>query len=244
MAIFRPVRQLRVFEEIVAQLKESILSGRFKPGDKLPTERELVEEFRVSRVAIREALRTLENSGFIVTRQGANGGAYVTDLSFEFLANAFVDLFLADKISIPELHRVRLVIEPEIARLAALGITPEFTQRLMKALEAEEVPTSSLLEDIKMKTAVHYILAEMCGNRFFEAIVRSSMKLTHTLIQMANPDPHAMHPAGMHRPIVEAVLAGDPEASSIAMRKHTLEFGETLIRMEKAYREKKPSFSF
>jgi DNA-binding FadR family transcriptional regulator len=233
-----------VFEEIVAQLKESILSGRFKPGDKLPTERELVEEFRVSRVAIREALRTLENSGFIVTRQGANGGAYVTDLSFEFLANAFVDLFLADKISIPELHRVRLVIEPEIARLAALGITPEFTQRLIKALEAEEVPTSSLLEDIKIKTAVHYILAEMCGNRFFEAIVRSSMKLTHTLIQMANPDPHAMHPAGMHRPIVEAVLAGDPEASSIAMRKHTLEFGETLIKMEKTYREKKPSFSF
>jgi DNA-binding FadR family transcriptional regulator len=228
----------------VAQLKESILSGRFKPGDKLPTERELVEEFRVSRVAIREALRTLENSGFIVTRQGANGGAYVTDLSFEFLANAFVDLFLADKISIPELHRVRLVIEPEIARLAALGITPEFTQRLMKALEAEEVPTSSLLEDIKMKTAVHYILAEMCGNRFLEAIVRSSMKLTHTLIQMVNPDPSAMHPAGMHRPIVEAVLTGDPETSSIAMHKHTLEFGETLIKMEKTYREKKPTFSF
>ena len=90
MAIFRPVRQLRVFEEIVAQLKQSILNGRFKPGDKLPTERELVEQFQASRVAIREALRTLENSGFIVTRQGANGGAYVTDLTFEFLANAFV----------------------------------------------------------------------------------------------------------------------------------------------------------
>jgi DNA-binding FadR family transcriptional regulator len=179
-----------------------------------------------------------------VTRQGANGGAYVTDLTFEFLANAFVDLFLADKISIPELHRVRLIIEPEIARLAAQAITPEFSQRLMKALEAEEVPPSSLLEDIKVKTAIHYILAEMCGNRFFEAIVRSSMKLTHTLIQMVNPDPSAMHPAGMHRPIVEAVLTGDPEASSMAMYQHTLEFGETLIKMEKAYREKKPTFLF
>jgi GntR family transcriptional regulator, transcriptional repressor for pyruvate dehydrogenase complex len=237
MAIFRPIRQLRVFEEIVTQLKESILTGRFKPGDKLPTERELVEEFQVSRVAIREALRTLENSGFIVTRQGANGGAYVTDLNFEFLANAFVDLFLAGKISIPELHRVRLVIEPEIARLAAIVITPEFTQRLTTALEAEEVPTSSLSEDIKMKTAVHYILAEMCGNRFFEAIVRSSMKLTHTLIQMVNPaPPYMMHSAGMHRPIVEAVSAGDPEASSIAMYKHTVEFGEVLMKMEKSYR--------
>jgi len=244
MAIFKPIKQLRVFEEIVTQLKESILTGRFKTGDKLPTERELVEEFQVSRVAIREALRTLENSGFIVTRQGASGGAYVTDLSFEFLANAFVDLFLADKISIPELHRVRLIMEPEIAKLAALAITPEYAHQLKKALEAEETPAASLSEDIKIKTLVHYILAEMCGNRFFEAIVRSSMKLTHTLIQMANPDPYAMHPAGMHRPIVEAVLAGDPEASSIAMRKHTLEFGETLIKMEKTYREKKPSFSF
>ena len=244
MAIFRPVRQLRVFEEIVAQLKQSILMGRFKPGDKLPTERELVEQFQVSRVAIREALRTLENSGFIVTRQGANGGAYVTDLSFEFLANAFVDLFLADKISIPELHRVRLIIEPEIARLSAVAITPEYTERLKKALEAEEIPISSLSEDIKIKTVVHYILAEMCGNRFLEAIVRSAMKLTHTLIQMANPDPYAMHPAGMHRPVVEAILTGDPEASSIAMHKHTLEFGETLIKMEKAYREKKSTLSF
>jgi len=245
MAIFRPVRQLRVFEEIVAQLKETILTGRFKPGDKLPTERELVDQFQASRVAIREALRTLENSGFIVTRQGANGGAYVTDLSFEFLANAFVDLFLADKISIPELHRVRLIIEPEIARLAALAVTPEYSERLMKAVEVEELPVSSLSEDIKIKTAVHYILAQMCGNRFFEAIVRSAMKLTHTLIQMVNPDPpFAMHPAGMHRPIVEAVLKGDPQASSLAMHKHTLEFGETLLKMEKTYREKKTAVSY
>ncbi len=239
MAIFTPVRQLRVFEEIVAQLKQSILTGHFKPGDKLPAERELVEQFQVSRVAIREALRTLENSGFIVTRQGANGGAYVTDLSFEFLANAFVDLFLADKISFPELHRVRLIIEPEISRLAALAVTPEYAQRLMAALAAEEVPASSLSEDIRIKTAVHYLLAEMCGNRFLEAIVRSAMKLTHTLIEMVNPDPYTMHPAGLHRPIVEAVLAGDSEASSIAMHKHTLEFGEVLIKMERAYREKK-----
>ena len=244
MPKFKPIRQFRVSEEVTEQLKQSILLGGFKAGDKLPSERDLAEQFQVSKVAIREALRKLEHSGFIVTRQGATGGAYVTDLNFEYLANAFLDLFLADKISIPELHRVRLLIEPEIARLAALALTPEYAQRLKKSLQSEELPTASLSEDIEMKTAVHYILAEMCGNRFFEAIVRSSMKLTHTLIQMANPDPHAMHPAGMHRPIVEAVLAGDPEASSIAMHKHTLEFGETLIKMEKTYREKKSTLSF
>ena len=86
------------------------ISAILKPVTSCLAERDLAEEFKVSRVAIREALRRLENSGFIVTRQGATGGAYVTDLTFEYLANAFLDLFLADKISIPELHRVRLLI--------------------------------------------------------------------------------------------------------------------------------------
>src|SRR4030042_2729017 len=98
MAIFRPIRQLRVSEEIISQPKQSILLGHFKPGDKLPAERDLADEFRVSRVAIREALRALENAGFLVTRQGPNGGVYVTDLTFEYLANAFLDLFLTDTI--------------------------------------------------------------------------------------------------------------------------------------------------
>ena len=126
MPMFKPIKLSRLSDEVIDQLKESILLGHFKAGDRLPSERELAEEFQVSRVAIREALRALENSGFITTRQGATGGAYVTDLTFEHLANAFLDLFLANKISIPELYQVRLLIEPEVARLAALNITYDY----------------------------------------------------------------------------------------------------------------------
>jgi DNA-binding FadR family transcriptional regulator len=239
MARFRPIKQPRVSQEVREQLKQSILLGQFKAGDRLPSERDLVEEFQVSRVAIREALRALENSGFIITRQGVNGGAYVTELTFEHIANAFLDLFLADKISIPELYHVRLLIEPEIARLAALAITPEYAQRLQEAMQSEEFPTSSLAEDIEMKTAVHYTLAEMCGNRFLEAILRSSMKLTHRVIEVVSPKPYTLHPAGMHRPIFEAVLASDSEAAFSTMKEHAIEFGEILIKMEKTYRKKK-----
>lgn len=239
MAKIRPIGQFRVSEEVCAQLKQSILVGHFQPGDKLPSERDLVEESQVSRVAIREALRTLENSGFIVTRQGVNGGAYVTELTFEHICNAFLDLFLADKISIPELYRVRLLIEPEIARLGALAITPEYAQSLKEALQFEELPTKSFWEDIEMKTAVHHILAEMSGNRFFEGIIRSSMKLTDKLIEVVSPNPYTLHPAGMHRPIVEAVLSGDPEAACSTMREHSIKFGQILIKMEKTYRERK-----
>jgi DNA-binding FadR family transcriptional regulator len=241
---FKPIKQPRIWGEVCDQLKQSILLGHFKAGDKLPSERELVNEFQVSRVAIREALRALENSGFIITRQGVNGGAYVTELTFGNIGNAFLDLFLADKISIPELYHVRLLVEPEIARLAALAMTPDYGRRLKEALQSEEIPTKSLQEDIEMKTAVHYILAEMCGNRFFEAILRSSMKLTHRIIEVVSPEPYTLHPAGMHRPVVEAVLAGDPEAASSTMKKHSIEFGEILVKMEKAYREKKSSHPF
>jgi GntR family transcriptional regulator, transcriptional repressor for pyruvate dehydrogenase complex len=239
MARFKPIRQFRVSEEVREQLKQSILQGHFKAGDRLPSERDLAEEFQVSRVAIREALRTLENSGFVTTRQGPAGGAFVTDLTFEHLAKAFMDLFLADKISIPELHQLRFLVEPEVARLAALGVTSDHERRLLQALTSEELPETSLSEDWNRKTEVHFILAEMCGNRFFEALVRSALELTRKVVEAATPDPPFIHPAGMHRPIVEAVLAGNAETASMAMREHTVEFGRTLIEMEKVYRDKR-----
>jgi DNA-binding FadR family transcriptional regulator len=75
----------------------------------------------------------------------------VTDLNFEYLVNAFLDLFLADKISIPELYHVRLLIEPEVARLAASNITPEFAQQLKEALDIEELPITSLPVEVDRK---------------------------------------------------------------------------------------------
>ena len=101
MPRFKPIRPVRISAEVAEQLKQSILLGQFKAGQRLPSERDLAEEFQVSRVAIREALRSLENSGFIDTRQGATGGAFVTDLTFDHLARSFLDLFLAEKISLP-----------------------------------------------------------------------------------------------------------------------------------------------
>jgi GntR family transcriptional repressor for pyruvate dehydrogenase complex len=239
MTRFKPIRQLRVSEEVAKQLKQSILLGHFKSGDKLPAERDLAEEFKVSRVTIREALRKLQDSGFIVTRQGATGGTYVTDLTFEYLTDAFLDLFLAEKITIPEMHQVRILVEPKVAHLATLRVTPEYGELLKEALEAEELPISTLLIDVERKQRVHFILAEMCGNRFLEALVRSLMRLTRKAVEAVEADPYTTHPAGLHRPIVEAVLTRDSEAAAEAMEKHIIEFGETLMKVEKSYREKK-----
>lgn len=244
MPKFKPIKPPRISEEVAEQLKKAILSGHFKPGEKLPSERDLAGEFQVSRLAIREALRKLEHIGFIITRQGVMGGAYVTDLTFEYLANAFLDLFLANKISIPELHQVRLLIEPEVARLAALNVTPEYSERLWEALKIEDLPIPSLPVDIERKQRVHLIFAEMSGNRFFEALVRSLLGLTRKVVEAVNPDPDQVHPRGMHHAIVEAVVKGNSEAAAEAMKKHTLDFGKNFIQMERTFRERNSITSF
>ena len=236
---FKSVKQPRISEEVFHQLKGAILSHDFKAGDKLPSERELAEQFQVSRVVIREALRTLENAGFLTIRQGSAGGAYVTELKFEQVANSCLDLFLADKISIPELHQVRILIEPEVARLAALNVTPEMGERLVKAFESEHPPGATLIEDIESATTVHFILAEMCGNRFLEALVNSLLRLSRNILEEIGPTPpSSIHPPGLHGPVVEAVVAGDPEAAAEAMKNHSIIFYQNLVNLEKAYRER------
>jgi DNA-binding FadR family transcriptional regulator len=94
------------FEDVLLQLKESILSGRFKSGEKLPSKRELSLEFQVSRGVIRDAIRALELRGFVGIRQGPAGGAYVTDLSFNQVENAFLDLFKTSKRSMKDVAPV------------------------------------------------------------------------------------------------------------------------------------------
>jgi GntR family transcriptional repressor for pyruvate dehydrogenase complex len=242
MSTFKPIKQSRISHEVTGQLKHAILLGHFQTGDKLPPERELAEQFQVSRVAVRESLRVLENAGFVTIRQGATGGTFVTDLTFEHLSNAFVDLFLAEKISIPELVHVRVLVEPEMARLAALQADGESAELLREALEAEELPSRTLVEDLNRMTLVHYILAEMCGNRFLEALERSLMALTRRVVQVVEPKRWWLHPAGMHRPVVDAVLARNSDQAAEAMRKHAIEFGENLSKMEKVFRDKRVSF--
>jgi GntR family transcriptional repressor for pyruvate dehydrogenase complex len=237
---FSPINQLRIWEEVAEQLKASILNGDFKPGDKLPSEREFAEQFQVGRMAIREALRSLANSGFVAMRHGAQGGAFVTDLTFNYLAGAYLDLILSDKISLPELYQARCHIEPEIARLAAQRVTPEYAELLTKALDVEELKAhASLLEDIESKQNVHIILAQMCGNRFFEGFVRSMLAVLRKVAVEVAED--YIHPEGAHRPIIEAVLAGNPDGAEETMRKHAVEFGKALLallRVDKKARER------
>lgn len=243
MQQFKPIKQKRISQEVAQQLKDAILLGQFKEGNRLPSERELSQQFQVSRITIREALRSLENSGFITIRQGAAGGAFVTDLTYKHLSKSLLDLFLSEKISICELSRLRLLVEPEIARLAATRITKEYKKKLLNALEAEELPQTPVYKEREVNKMIHDIIGEMCGNRLFEAINGSLLNLTLMFIHKVEQDQPPMLPIRMHRPVVEAVLSGDPGKAASVMKKHIMEFEETLIEMEKTFWQKKSKVS-
>ena len=237
--VFTSVKQNRIAIEIVSQLKAAILAGRFTPGERLPTERELTEQFKVSRVVVREAVRELEITGLVKILQGPNGGAYVTDLSFDHLNSAFLDLLHYSKLSVAELIRTRILIECEIVRTAASKVQAEFAQRLQDALEAERHERVSHSDFVSNRIRIHHILAEMSGNRLLQAIASSLLRLTGEVILVVKPQKKVIHRPEEHVQIVKAVLSRDADAAVAAMQRHLEKMGERLIRLEGVYRKRK-----
>src|SRR4030067_1637872 len=117
--VFNQVRQGRISDNIVAQIKNAILSGAYKPGDKLPSEKELERLFNVSRVPLREALRSLEEMGLILIKPGVLGGAFVAQMGIKSVSDSLSNMIRLGKISISDIWEFRMLIEPNITRLAS-----------------------------------------------------------------------------------------------------------------------------
>ena len=115
---FHQVRTRRVFEEICEQIRQRLASGVLKPGDKLPAERDLAVEFRVSRPAVREALRTLEMSGVISLQKGVKGGAFIRDGNPQLLTQSLQDLMFLGRVSLRSLAETRELITGVVIKLA------------------------------------------------------------------------------------------------------------------------------
>ena len=130
------------------------------------------------------------------------------------------------------------MVETEVARLAARHITPVYAIRLREALKGEELPMRSHADHIEKKSKIHYILAEMSRNPLLELLVKFIMGSVARVLETVQPDAEAMHPVGIHKPIVDAVLAGDSRRAAAAMRKHGQTFGKKLMEMEHNFRDR------
>ena len=136
--VFMKVKRRRVFEEICDQIRGKLMRGEYRPGDKLPPERELAVELGVGRPAVREALRTLENAGVLELKKGLRGGAFVRDGSPETVTQSLNDLMNLGHITLPALMEARRVIIGSVVRLACERGTPEEFDAMERAVDLSE----------------------------------------------------------------------------------------------------------
>jgi GntR family transcriptional repressor for pyruvate dehydrogenase complex len=120
---FERIQTARVFEEVTAQIRQMIMSGKLKPGDRLPPERDLAAQLGVSRSSIREAFRGLEIAGLVKLYKGGSGGAFIAQLTSEVVVTALQDMFHLGTITPEQLTDARLWIEAIVVKVAVERLT-------------------------------------------------------------------------------------------------------------------------
>jgi len=163
---FRRVKTPRAFEEIAKQIRSELSSGRLRVGDRLPAERDLAEQFGVSRNTLREALRSLEHAGLLRLKKGVTGGSYIQESTGEAVISGLNDMYALGAIQPKDLTEARIIISTEVARLACARRTKEDLDKLEKNIAAAEAATDE--GDMHRRAEVNYefhrLLARATGN--------------------------------------------------------------------------------
>jgi GntR family transcriptional repressor for pyruvate dehydrogenase complex len=221
---FQPVRSRRVFEEILAQLRESLVAGEFVQGDRLPAERELAEQFGASRTSVREALRVLETLGVVQTKPGSdNGAVIITDP-----ARAFRDILhyqLAFRhIDMRALVVFRIVIESWTANAAAFTCGPEALSSLQALVDAmDEDPSYHQFQ--AHDAAFHLEIARASGNDLF-ALTLEGARTTIERVMLEGITAARNWPSTKqrlvqeHQAILDAIAAGEADPAKELMAEH------------------------
>ena len=219
---FRPINKpRRAFEEIAATIKASILSGIWKPGDRLPAETELSHQFGVSRNTIREALRTLELSGLIAIRTGVAGGPVVKDTILSCIGDLYLDAFQMEKITVEEFTAARQAIEKVILNEAIDKANEEDIIKLKHNIAKAKalVAKKQMATDVNFE--FHSLLAAASKNRVFVIMEKAVNTIHHRLRSRTPVDFNTTKNAVYaHEKLLEALIKKERETSMNLMEKH------------------------
>lgn len=223
-AVYRPVRRANALENTVSRIVQTIRIGVVAPGEALPPERALAEMYGVSRDTVREAIRELADTGWLVPRRGRYGGTFVADPLPRPEAPASIDPAELD-----DTLRMRLVLEPGAARAAALRtMTAEERDALWQRHTA--AAAASLDEYRRLDSLLHLSIAEAAGIPSLVPLIADSRARVNTWLDAFPLLPRTIeHSEAQHERIVSAILAGRADAAETAMRDH-LAASETLMR--------------
>lgn len=159
--MFSPIKNKKVYEHVIEQIEQMVMSGKLKKGDRLPSERALSEQMNVSRASIREALRALDVIGLIESRQG--GGNYIVESFDKSLFQPLSIMFMLQQGKPEEITRLRRVLEIEAVTLAAERITVEQAEKLWQLVE-ELKEAEGEENNARLDKEFHYEIYRASGN--------------------------------------------------------------------------------
>jgi DNA-binding FadR family transcriptional regulator len=220
---FKPVPRRRAFEDVIVQVEEAIADGRIGPGDRLPPERELAGQLRVSRASVREALRVLEAFGVVTSRQGrgADAGSVVSAGDQNGLAGLLRIYTLLMKVPLSDLVDLRVAIESMTARAAAERRAGEGLAELAAAMEGVHDRDRFL----ELDTGFHVELARASGNALapllMEALRETIADNMRTAFrEVEDWESTRERVVADHLALAEQVAAGDADAAERAVTDH------------------------
>lgn len=222
--VLEPIRPKKISEEIVEQIKALISKGELKPGDRVPSERELAAMLGVSRPSVREAIMVLDAMGFLESRQG--GGTFVRTLTDATISDPLARLVeKKDPVMLRALAEVRMGLESWSAYLAAKRAEPAEIEEMRRLYKVMEEQAGSGGWDPEVDAEFHYTITAASHNSLQMHVLDSIHSLFHTTIQVAlmefyRQEGHTEKLLIQHRSIMEAIAAHDPERAREKMMEH------------------------
>lgn len=217
---FEPIAPSRAFEEIAAQIRDLVASGRLKPGDRLPAERDLSAKFKVSRNTLREALRALELSGMIELRKGAAGGAFVVPGNSGVVVNGLRDLYHLGAIKPDHLTEARVWLSEIVVRVACERLTEQDLDALEENVRLATAATKAgnFAERAELHQAFHKLLAAATRNPIVEIMMEGVMEVMREFIKAIGPSDND-YTLPSRRRLIKHLRARDADAAVAEMSK-------------------------
>jgi GntR family transcriptional repressor for pyruvate dehydrogenase complex len=224
---FEVVRKNKVYEEVAQQIERLILK-KLRPGDKLPSERELAETLKVSRSSIRDAIRGLELRGLVEPRQGA--GTIVRETSAEPLVNPFANALKRRQEMVSELLDFRKMLEPTLAARAATHASADEISEMEEILQRQDAKQSQGEPAVAEDAEFHYSVALASGNSVVLKVLDIIMDLLRdTRERSLQVEGRPQKSLAGHRRILAAIKRHDAEGAKSAMRRHIEDVEEIVL---------------
>ncbi|MGB9627340.1 MAG: FadR/GntR family transcriptional regulator [Thermodesulfobacteriota bacterium] len=219
----------KISDQIVEQIRNAVLSGQFKPGDRVASEKELMIEFGVSKATLREALRVLEGMGLVEIRKGVSGGVFIAEVDMKTTIHSIINFLHFKTISVKDITMVRYFLEPPVAQLAASRITPEDIEKLEKMVSEDVLSQQTV---ISREIGFHRYLARMTENPILILIMDFIDNILNDIkFQLKLGPEFYLKVEKAHRAILECLKQRDANGARREIVNDLIEVGYELARL-------------